>query len=42
LTESESKTKGTDYAAASYGYYNNAYGYSIENRDGFVKVLAEQ
>jgi len=42
LTESEAKTKGIDYAAASYDYYNNAYGSSIEDRDGFVKVLAER
>ena len=42
LTESESKTKGTDYSVASYDYYNNAYGSSIEDRDGFVKVLVER
>ena len=42
LTESEAKTKGIDYATASYDYYNNAYGSSIEDRDGFVKVLAER
>ncbi|MCS5658311.1 MAG: hypothetical protein NZ762_07590, partial [Dehalococcoidia bacterium] len=40
--ESEAKTKGNDYATASYDYYNNAYGSSIEDRDGFVKVLAER
>ena len=42
LTESEAKTKGIDYATASYDYYDNAYGSSIEDRDGFVKVLAER
>ena len=42
LTESEAKAQGIDYAVASYDYYNNAYGSSIEDRDGFVKVLAER
>ena len=42
LTESEAKAQGIDYAVASYDYYNNAYGSSIEDRDGFVKFLAER
>jgi len=42
LTESEAKAQGIYYAVASYDYYNNAYGSSIEDRDGFVKFLAER
>jgi dihydrolipoamide dehydrogenase len=42
LTEREAKEQGIDYAVASYDYYNTAYGSSIEDRDGFVKVLAER
>jgi dihydrolipoamide dehydrogenase len=42
LTESEAKEQGIDYAVARYDYYNTAYGSSIEDRDGFVKVLAER
>ena len=40
LTEQEARELGVPYAAASYDYYNTAYGSSIEDRDGFVKVLA--
>ena len=42
LTEREANEQGIDYAVASYDYYNTAYGSSIEDRDGFVKVLAER
>ena len=28
------------YVAGTYDYYDTAYGSSIEDRDGFVKVLA--
>jgi len=42
LTESEAKAQGIDYALPSYDYYNNAYGSSIEDRNGFVKFLAER
>ena len=40
LTEREAKEQGISYRAAIYGYENTAYGSSIEDRDGFVKVLA--
>ena len=40
LTEQAAKEQGIPYAAATYDYYNTAYGSSIEDRDGFVKVLA--
>ena len=40
LTEQEAERMGVDYVAATYDYYNTAYGSSIEDRDGFVKVLA--
>ena len=40
MTEGEAKERGVAYTAASYDYYNTAYGSSIEDRDGFVKVLA--
>ena len=42
LTESEAKAQGIDYAVASYDYYNTAYGSFSEDRNGFVKVLAER
>ncbi len=40
LTEAEATEQGVAYTAATYDYYNTAYGSSIEDRDGFVKVLA--
>ena len=40
LTEDAAKEQGVNYSAATYDYYNTAYGSSIEDRDGFVKVLA--
>jgi dihydrolipoamide dehydrogenase len=40
LTEREAKEADIPYAAATYDYHNTAYGSSIEDRDGFVKVLA--
>ena len=40
LTEEAAKEQGANYAASTYDYYNTAYGSSIEDRDGFVKVLA--
>ena len=40
LTEQAAKEQGIQYTAAIYNYYNTAYGSSIEDRDGFVKVLA--
>ena len=40
LTEQEARELDIDYVAATYDYHNTAYGSSIEDRDGFVKVLA--
>ena len=42
LTEQEARSGGIAYAAASYDYQHTAYGASIEDRDGFVKVLAHR
>ncbi len=41
LTEQEAKEQGILYKVATYDYYNTAYGSSIEDKDGFVKVLAQ-
>ena len=41
LTEQEAERMGVDYITASYDYHKTAYGSSIEDRDGFVKVLAD-
>ena len=40
LSEREANALDLNYTAASYDYYDTAYGSSIEDRDGFVKVLA--
>ena len=40
LTEQEAREQGIPYVAATYDYLNTAYGSSIDDRDGFVKVLA--
>ena len=40
LTEREAEEQGIPYAAGTYDYYDTAYGESVEDRDGFVKVLA--
>ena len=40
LTEQEARDSDVPYNTASYDYYDTAYGSSIEDRDGFVKVLA--
>ena len=42
LTEQEAKKQDTQYVAATYDYYNTAYGSSIGDRDGFAKVLAHR
>jgi len=42
LTEREAIEQGFDFAVASYDYSDTAYGSSIEDRDGFVKILAER
>ncbi len=39
-TRAECPPRGVSYTVAKYNYYNTAYGSSIEDRDGFVKVLA--
>ena len=40
LTEQAAKEQGIPYTTAVYDYYDTAYGSSIEDRDGFAKVLA--
>ena len=40
LTEREAEEQGIPYAAGTYDYYDTAYGESVEDRDGVVKVLA--
>ena len=40
LTEQEAINLGIPYAAATYDYQDTAFGSSIEDKDGFVKVLA--
>ena len=41
LTQQEAEGRGAAYAAAAYDYSDTAYGASIEDKDGFVKVLAD-
>jgi len=41
LTENEAEEAGRPYAVATYPYDRTAYGSSIEDHDGFVKVLAD-
>lgn len=41
LTEQAARESGIHYTAATYDYYDTAYGSSIEDRDGFAKVLAD-
>ncbi len=41
LTEQEAERLGADYVTATYNYSDTAYGASIEDKDGFVKVLAD-
>ena len=42
LTEQAARDDGLPYVAALYDYRDTAYGSSIEDRDGFVKVLAHR
>jgi mycothione reductase len=42
LTERQAREQGLPYVASTYSYYDTAYGSSIEDRDGFVKVLAHR
>lgn len=39
MTQQEAESRVAAYVAASYAYSDTAYGASIENKDGFVKVL---
>ncbi|MEX2159716.1 MAG: mycothione reductase [Dehalococcoidia bacterium] len=41
LTEGEARARGLPYAVGVYEYANTAYGSSIEDKDGFVKVLVD-
>ena len=41
MTQQEAEDMGVLYSVARYDYYDTAYGSSIEDRDGFVKVLAD-
>ncbi len=42
LTEHEAKAKKLPYVTATYDYYDTAYGSSIEDKDGFAKVIAHK
>ena len=42
LTEEAASELGVPYVAATYDYYDTAFGSAIEDRDGFVKVLAHR
>jgi mycothione reductase len=42
VTERQSRDQGLPYVAATYKYYDTAYGSSIEDTDGFVKALAHR
>lgn len=41
LTQQEAEQRGAAYIAATYNYSDTAYGASIEEKHGFVKVLAD-
>jgi len=42
VTEQEAREAGLPFVSSVYNYYDTAYGSSIEDRDGFVKVLAHR
>lgn len=42
LTERQAREQGLPYVASTYRYYDTAYGSSIEDRDGFVKAMAQR
>ncbi len=42
LTERAAKEQGLPYVVSTYNYYDTAYGSSIEDKDGFVKALAQR
>ncbi len=41
LSEREARERGLSYAVGRYEYANTAYGSSIEDKDGFVKVVVD-
>lgn len=41
ITEQEAQERGIAHVATTYDYADTAYGSSIEDHDGFVKVIAE-
>lgn len=41
MTEQAAEERGIPYAVATYAYDETAYGQSVEDHDGFVKVLAD-
>ena len=41
LTQQDAEGRGASYVAATYNYSDTAYGAAIEDKDGFVKVLAD-
>ncbi len=41
MTEEELQEKKIPYVVGKYRFYDSAYGHSIEDKDGFVKVLAD-
>jgi dihydrolipoamide dehydrogenase len=42
VTERQAQRQKLDYVAGAYDYHDTAYGSSIEDHDGFVKVLADR
>ncbi len=42
LTERAAREQGLPYLVSTYNYYDTAYGSSIEDKDGFVKALAQR
>ncbi|KPK47949.1 MAG: dihydrolipoamide dehydrogenase [Dehalococcoidia bacterium SM23_28_2] len=42
LTERQAQEQGLPYVAGTYKYYDTAYGFSIEDKDGFAKVIAQR
>jgi len=41
MTQQEAEARGAAYISSTYDYSDTAYGASIEDKDGFVKVLAD-
>lgn len=42
ITEQDARAQNLDYVTATYDYKNTAYGESIGDEDGFVKVIADR